>query len=984
MANANETRYEVSVGADGVATGLQKARTSWTAYTATVEQAAQRQAQAQKAVDEARENGIAVSTRMMNSTKRFIDSLAQEAATAGKTRAELLELRAAQMGVSDAAAGYIAQIKAASDATSSASGAAHEFSLNSASARREIAVLAHEASQGSWKNFGGSLLVLAERTDALSLVMSPLGITIGATVGAIALLTHAVIEGYTQYAAFEKAVVSTNGALDVSASQMQAIAATFEDAKTSFSAARETLAAVAETGRFTGDDLALAGRAAVAMSEDTGVSADKAVESLVKLHDNVLEWLTTYQEQHHTFSAAQVEEIENFVRAGDAASAQKAAMLDLVSAHEQVAASAEKNVGIVMQYWNDWGRIIDRVKNAIMSIGVPDSLEKQVGDQLARVEQAQRNFDQLKGASSFSVDAAKQTLAAETEKLNVLREQQSVQFKTQRDAAQRAAGGDAAVAVNKYVNDTKYASPLEQRTLAIKQENAAYAEATKDVDKTSAAFVAAEKRHADNLAEIDKQYQSRNGSKAAASAAAAAAQNAISAQLAALDQQQKDIETKLKTSLDHIKSLQDQGLITQEDALKQSHDARAAALQQELQIEQQQVEIAQGKKQKSAMEKYAGEVKATLDKIHANDQQYTDDSDALAKKRATALKVYTDALNQQLQTQQAAADQTLAGLSMGSNDRADFDKQIAIRQDYDRKVADLARQQTEGKIGKDQYDAELAATQAYYDQSVAIAQKSSADIRAANADWTTGAKRALADYSDEAANVAASTASTFQDAFRGMEDAFAKFVTTGKLSFGDLATSVIADIARMQARAAISGLFNYAASAVGSYFGGGSSLSSLFGTTSTSSVASAASSYSVGSDSYGFHLAGGGHVQGEGTSTSDSIAAWLSDGEYVLKASAVQRIGVNNLDAINSGAAVHSAARFATGGLVGGGTSSVSSARGGDTNVQVDVSTGGGSLDQTDVTWLQGQIKSLVDSRLAQKMKGQGGYAWQQKYGSVG
>lgn len=962
---ANETRYEVSVGADGVATGLQKARSSWTAYTATVEDAAKRQEQAQKAIDEARENGIDVNNRMMNATKRFIDSLAQEAATAGKTRAELLQLKAAQMGVSDAAAGYIAQIKAASDATTSASGSAHEFSLNSAAARRELAVLAHEASQGSWKNFGGSLMVLAERTDALSVVMSPLGIAIGATVGAIALMTHAVIEGYTQYAAFEKAITSTNGALDVSAGQMQSIAATFEDAKTSFSAARETLVAVADTGRFTGDDLALAGRAAIAMGEDTGVSADRAVESLMKLHDNVLEWLAAYQEQHHTFSGAQVEEIENFVRAGDAASAQKAAMLDLVSAHEQVAASAEKNVGIVMQYWTDWGRIIDRVKNAIMTIGVPDSLEKQVGDQLARVEQAQRNFDQLKGASSFSVDAAKQTLAAETEKLNVLRDQQAVQFKTQRDAAQRAAGGDAAVAVNKYVNDTKYASPLEQRTLAIKQENAAYAEATKDVDKTSADFVAAEKRHADNLAEIDKQYQSRNGSKAAANAVAAAAQNAISAQLAALDQQQKDIETKLKASLDHIKSLQDQGLITQEDALKQLHDARAAALDQELKIEQQEVVIAQGKKQKSAMEKYAGEVKATQDKIAANDQQFTDDSAKLATKRAADLKVYTDALSQQLQTQQAAADQTLGGLALGSSDRADYDKQIAIRQDYDRKVADLAKQRTTNKIGPEQYADELAATQDYYDKSVAIAVKSSADIRAANADWTTGAKRAIADYADSAANVAASTASTFQEAFRGMEDAFASFVTTGKLNFGDLAKSVIADIARIQARAAISGLFSAAASAVSSYFSGGVSTT-------------------TGVNSYGFHLATGGPVYGPGSSTSDSIPAWLSNGEGVLNAAAMRKLGVAGLNALNNGAAVHSAAHFATGGFVGAAAAnSVAPRSGSDVSLTVQTSDGAGGLSADDAKWLQGQLKNLVDARIAAKMKGQGGYAWQQKWASV-
>jgi hypothetical protein len=50
-------------------------------------------------------------------------------------------------------------------------------------------------------------------------------------------------------------------------------------------------------------------------------------------------------------------------------------------------------------------------------------------------------------------------------------------------------------------------------------------------------------------------------------------------------------------------------------------------------------------------------------------------------------------------------------------------------------------------------------------------------------------------------------------------------------------------------------------------------------------------------------VAEGGHIRGAGTATSDSIPAMLSDGEYVLKEEAVRRIGVENLDAVNSGAA---------------------------------------------------------------------------------
>jgi len=46
--------------------------------------------------------------------------------------------------------------------------------------------------------------------------------------------------------------------------------------------------------------------------------------------------------------------------------------------------------------------------------------------------------------------------------------------------------------------------------------------------------------------------------------------------------------------------------------------------------------------------------------------------------------------------------------------------------------------------------------------------------------------------------------------------------------------------------------------------------------------------------------AGGGTVSGPGTSTSDSIPAYLSDGEYVVNAKAVKQYGVDTFDAMNA------------------------------------------------------------------------------------
>lgn len=58
-------------------------------------------------------------------------------------------------------------------------------------------------------------------------------------------------------------------------------------------------------------------------------------------------------------------------------------------------------------------------------------------------------------------------------------------------------------------------------------------------------------------------------------------------------------------------------------------------------------------------------------------------------------------------------------------------------------------------------------------------------------------------------------------------------------------------------------------------------------------------------------FAGGGHVRGRGSATSDSIPARLSNGEYVIKASSVRQYGTGLFDQLNRGVA-----RFASGGYV--------------------------------------------------------------------
>ena len=80
---------------------------------------------------------------------------------------------------------------------------------------------------------------------------------------------------------------------------------------------------------------------------------------------------------------------------------------------------------------------------------------------------------------------------------------------------------------------------------------------------------------------------------------------------------------------------------------------------------------------------------------------------------------------------------------------------------------------------------------------------------------------ALADYASKARDIAADVGQTLVGAFQGAEDAVASFVKTGKLSFSDLVTSVLPDLAKLAARKFILGPIASALDGVLGSFGGG-------------------------------------------------------------------------------------------------------------------------------------------------------------------
>ncbi len=151
-------------------------------------------------------------------------------------------------------------------------------------------------------------------------------------------------------------------------------------------------------------------------------------------------------------------------------------------------------------------------------------------------------------------------------------------------------------------------------------------------------------------------------------------------------------------------------------------------------------------------------------------------------------------------------------------------------------------------------------------------------------------------------DVAVAIDGAVQDGFAQMFQDIGNGAKSAKEAFADFGRSVLQTINRIASQKLAEALFGSlmgggaAGGAPGSAGGLGALISSIFG------------------------FASGGYVSGPGTSTSDSIPARLSHGEYVVNARAVSRLGVSFLDAINglSAGPRVSAGRlaFAAGGLV--------------------------------------------------------------------
>ena len=190
---------------------------------------------------------------------------------------------------------------------------------------------------------------------------------------------------------------------------------------------------------------------------------------------------------------------------------------------------------------------------------------------------------------------------------------------------------------------------------------------------------------------------------------------------------------------------------------------------------------------------------------------------ALQQKRLEGLAVELDSLKQLKQANEDAAklaafgatlkdtNQTirqgyrieLSGAGSGDKLKERLQADLEIQQEHDKQVSDLFKQRNAGDISQELYEQETELLSEALAERMVIQQDYYDQLDAAQSNWMDGVGDAWNNYLDQSRDISGQTKDMFTDAFSGMNDALYNFVTTGKLSFSDMAATFASSALKM-------------------------------------------------------------------------------------------------------------------------------------------------------------------------------------------
>ncbi|EPG3443442.1 TPA: phage tail tape measure protein [Pseudomonas aeruginosa] len=806
-------------------------------------------------------------------------------------------------------------------------------------------------------------------------------IVIGAAVAAAGVaLALAYEKGSSEADELNKAIVLTGNYAGTTAGQLSAMAASLARANGTQYEAVAVLSEITATGKFTVDQIEQVATTSIAMQEATGKAVSDTVAEFSKLADEPVKASQQLNEKYHYLTASVYEQIAALDQQGDSLGAAQLAMDAYSQAMDERASQIVENLGTLETAWKTVAGVAKGAWDEMLGVGRTETPEERL-EQLTKGQAFQPGRAVASGAV-FGPLGWFNELRKAYQRSSMSDDERGKQFTDALQEIQDEGEKAQKARLDRYLEDEalRGQQSMDKLLESVRTNKEKRDKLNRELDRSIAAIQAAnpndERLRPENIAAarkaIDQKYKDPKTPKGPSTPLD---QSSVTEAKNRLDQ----LQTDFRNAEQKLQAQQRAGLLSYADyvaqrgeLISQNKDQVTAAYEGEIQALEalrdkssttaaQRISLDQKiAEARSNMVKAQKKADADLEVLQLNEQ-------GRLKKQAQAVKAYSDALQQQQDALALQGQRAAAAVGMGAQQRRLFDQRGSLDDRFAQQRLDLASQYGDGSRGMslDEYNDKLKALEANHAAMTQQLQRNYADLQAAQGNWVNGATSAFADYIDSARDVAGQTYELFSNAFSGLEDAVVTFVTTGKASLDDFVRTMIGDLARMATRqlgasllsgfglgggtdggaqgltvgaSAVSASAGALATAGGTLLSGAAaiqaaaaSLAAANGVSGVTGAAGAAGAAGVAGGGSGwlssitsiFGFAGGGQVQGPGTPTSDSIPAWLSNNEVVIRSASAMQPGLTPLllDINQRGwAALHDwagAVRHATGGVAG-------------------------------------------------------------------
>ena len=426
--------------------------------------------------------------------EQFINRLREQTETMNLSTRELLEYKAAQLGISDEAAPLIQKLSEQSSAMKYGSISAGQYAqamkylpmqmtdvVTSLASGMPLWMVAIQQGGQIADSFGGLGNIFeiiagkfrdvssssddagdsltdtagdaAEGAEQFRSLFS--GITL-ARVGLVGVVAAIAAVGYAAYSAsddqdkFNESIAKSGNFAGTTAGQLEDMAVSIGGMKSNYGDVRDILNGLVSSGKFTGETLNSVAQAASMMAELSGQSADQVVSQFTKMTDGVASWAASTNQQYHYLDLETYQRIQNLEDQGRKEEAIEVASQALKKATEERLKEMEQQLNWVAKAW---GNVKDAASDTWESFkgGVAAALGiNSLDDQISRLEKTISDGGTMAGSVFIPVTSA------EKGRLELLKQQRDELLKTaQVEAKRKQTDADTIAAADKLRNTWK-------------------------------------------------------------------------------------------------------------------------------------------------------------------------------------------------------------------------------------------------------------------------------------------------------------------------------------------------------------------------------------------------------------------------------------------------------------------------------------------------------------------------------------------------